>query len=136
MKARDLAALAALGIAGKMAYDKFGRKKDDEPKSKGTLGEAPSANDGKAGESEARLSTQDMDRASGRRDAGGDTEDVDRRAGVPERMGRDAAGSRFTDRDVVKARCKKRRRCKKSPRCKKRHRCKKRRRCKTCCAAQ
>jgi len=34
MKARDLAALAALGIAGKMAYDKFGRKKDDEPKKK------------------------------------------------------------------------------------------------------
>ena len=34
MKARDLAALAALGIAGKMAYDKFGRKKDDEPTKK------------------------------------------------------------------------------------------------------
>ena len=34
MKARDLAALAALGIAGKYAYDKFGRKKDDEPKKK------------------------------------------------------------------------------------------------------
>ncbi|CAB4168204.1 hypothetical protein UFOVP1276_81 [uncultured Caudovirales phage] len=35
MKARDLAALAALGIAGKYAYDKFGgKKKDDEPKSK------------------------------------------------------------------------------------------------------
>jgi hypothetical protein len=34
MKARDLAALAALGIAGKMAFDKFGRKKDDEPKTK------------------------------------------------------------------------------------------------------
>ena len=32
MKARDLAALAALGIAGKYAYDKFGGKKDDEPK--------------------------------------------------------------------------------------------------------
>jgi hypothetical protein len=31
MKARDLAALAALGIAGKMAYDKFGNKKKDEP---------------------------------------------------------------------------------------------------------
>lgn len=36
MKARDLAALAALGIAGKYAFDKFGnKKKDDEPKSKG-----------------------------------------------------------------------------------------------------
>lgn len=55
MKARDLAALAALGIAGKMAYDKFGRKKDDEPKSKGKLGEAQSANDGDAGEFEARM---------------------------------------------------------------------------------
>jgi hypothetical protein len=27
MKARDLAALAALGIAGKYAFDKFGNKK-------------------------------------------------------------------------------------------------------------
>jgi hypothetical protein len=35
MKARDLAALAALGIAGKYAFDKFGnKKKDDEPKKK------------------------------------------------------------------------------------------------------
>jgi hypothetical protein len=33
MKAKDLAALAALGIAGYAAYDKFGRKKD-EPKKK------------------------------------------------------------------------------------------------------
>ena len=85
MKARDLAALAALGIAGKMAYDKFGRKKDDEPKSKGKLGEAQSANDGDAGEFEARMSKRDMNEGSGRRDAGGNTEDVDRRAGVPER---------------------------------------------------
>ena len=101
MKARDLAALAALGIAGKMAYDKFGRKKDDEPKSKGKLGEAQSANDSDAGEFEARMSKRDMNEGSGRRDAGGNTEDVDRRAGVAERMGRDAAGSRFTDRDVA-----------------------------------
>jgi hypothetical protein len=55
MKARDLAALAALGIAGKMAYDKFGRKKDDEPKTKGELGKSKSANDSDAGESEARM---------------------------------------------------------------------------------
>jgi hypothetical protein len=74
MKARDLAALAALGIAGKMAYDKFGRKKDDEPKSKGKLGEAQSANDGDAGESEARMSKRDMNEGSGRRDAGGDAD--------------------------------------------------------------
>ena len=33
MKAKDLAALAALGVAGFAAYDKFGRKKD-EPKKK------------------------------------------------------------------------------------------------------
>jgi len=55
MKARDLAALAALGIAGKMAFDKFGRKKDDEPKSKGALGKSPSANDGDEGEAQTRM---------------------------------------------------------------------------------
>ena len=55
MKAKDLAAIAALGIAGKMAYDKFGRKKDDEPKTKGELGKSKSANDSDAGESEARM---------------------------------------------------------------------------------
>ena len=111
MKARDLAALAALGIAGKMAYDKFGRKKDDEPKSKGKLGEAQSANDGDAGESEARMSKRDMNEGSGRRDAGGNTEKLSRQErdileklsrqerDVPDRiMGRDAAGSRFTDK--------------------------------------
>jgi len=54
MKARDLAALAALGIAGKMAYDKFGNKKD-EPKTRGELGKSKSANDSDAGESEARM---------------------------------------------------------------------------------
>jgi hypothetical protein len=48
------------------------------------------------------MSKRDMNEGSGRRDAGGNTEDVDRRAGVPERMGKDAAGSRFTDRDVAK----------------------------------
>jgi hypothetical protein len=104
MKARDLAALAALGIAGKYAFDKFGnKKKDDEPKSKGKLGEAQSANDSDEGEREARMSKRDTNEGSGRRDAGGNTEDVDRRAGVAERMGRDAAGSRFTDRDVATA---------------------------------
>jgi hypothetical protein len=55
MKARDLAALAALGIAGKMAYDKFGRKKDDEPKTKGELGKSQSANDGDEGERQTRM---------------------------------------------------------------------------------
>jgi len=103
MKARDVAALAALGLAGKLAYDKFGGKKDDEPKTRGKLGKSQSANDGDAGESEARMSKRDMNEGSGRRDAGGNTEDVDRRAGVPERMGQDAAGSLFTDRDVAEA---------------------------------
>jgi hypothetical protein len=89
MKARDLAALAALGIAGKMAYDKFGRKKDDEPKSKGKLGEAQSANDGDAGESEARMSKRDMNEGSGRRDAGGNTETRSRQElDIPEALSR------------------------------------------------
>ena len=102
MKAKDLAALAALGVAGFAAYDKFGKK--DAPAS-GTragakLGESGSANDGDSGEREARMNMRDMNEGSGRRDAGGNTMDVDRRAGVSERMGKDAAGSRFTDRDV------------------------------------
>jgi hypothetical protein len=54
MKAKDLAALAALGIAGKFAYDKFGNKKD-EPKTRGEMGKSKSANDSDAGESEARM---------------------------------------------------------------------------------
>jgi len=99
MKAKDLAALGALGLAGYAAYNKFG-KKDDEPKTRGKLGESQSANDNNEGEREARMSKRDMNEGSGRRDAGGNTEDVDRRAGVAERMGKDAAGSRFTDRDV------------------------------------
>jgi hypothetical protein len=40
MKARDLAALAALGIAGKMAYDKFGNKKDATAKTPAAKKEA------------------------------------------------------------------------------------------------
>ena len=84
MKAKDLAALAALGVAGYAAYNKFGKKKN-EPKTKGELGKSQSANDGDAGEFEARMSKRDMNEGSGRRDAGGNTEDVDRRAGVPER---------------------------------------------------
>lgn len=114
MKARDLAALAALGIAGKYAYDKFGGKKDDEPKTRGELGKSQSANDGDAGESEARMSKRDMNEGSGRRDAGGNTEKLSRQElDVPDRMsrqerdvpdrimGKDAAGSSFTGRDVA-----------------------------------
>jgi hypothetical protein len=106
MKARDLAALAALGIAGKYAYDKFGRKKDDEPKTKGPLGEAQSANDGKAGEDDARMSKRsrqenDVPEAMSRQER--DVPEAMSRSrqerDVPDRiMGRDAAGSRFTDK--------------------------------------
>ena len=107
MKARDLAALAALGVAGYAAYDKFGKKKkDDEPKSKGKLGEAKSANDADAGEREARMSMRDMNEGSGRRDAGGNTVDVDRRVSAPERerdmnegSGRRDAGGNTMDVD-------------------------------------
>jgi hypothetical protein len=48
MKAKDLAALAALGVAGYAAYDKFGKK--DEPKLRGKLGESKSAVDDSSGE--------------------------------------------------------------------------------------
>jgi hypothetical protein len=103
MKAKDLAALAALGVAGFAAYDKFGKK--DAPAS-GTragakLGESGSANDGDSGEREARMNMRDMNEGSGRRDAGGSTEDVDRRRSAPERM-RDIPESR-QERDVPEA---------------------------------
>jgi hypothetical protein len=88
MKARDLAALAALGIAGKYAYDKFGGKKDDEPKTRGELGKSQSANDGDAGESEARMSKRDMNEGSGRRDAGGNAKRSRQENDVPEALSR------------------------------------------------
>jgi hypothetical protein len=115
MKAKDLAALAALGVAGFAAYDKFGKKSpaNSGAKEGAVLGESVSANDGEAGEREARMSMRDMNEGSGRRDAGGNTEKLSRQErdipeklsrqerDVPDRiMGRDAAGSRFTDRDV------------------------------------
>lgn len=131
MKARDLAALAALGIAGKMAYDKFGgkgeAKKDNYDREGGNRYSSPVVEDSESnarinmrdmnkgyGRRDAGGNTEDVDRSAGvpermrdmnegygRRDAGGNTEDVDRRAGVAERMGQNAAGSRFTDRDVA-----------------------------------
>jgi hypothetical protein len=48
MKAKDLAALAALGVAGYAAYDKFGKK--DEAKPRGKLGDSKSAVDDSSGE--------------------------------------------------------------------------------------
>lgn len=102
MKARDLAALAALGIAGKYAYDKFG-KKGDEPKTQGKLGESQSANDGTAGEYRSDMLGQG--RSANEGDAGESEARMSKRSrqenDVPDRiMGKDAAGSRFTDRDV------------------------------------
>jgi len=70
MKARDLAALAALGAVG-YHLSKGKGKKDDKIDAS---------------------AEEDMDKGSGRRDAGGETEDVDRRAGVPERKGVGTAG--------------------------------------------
>jgi hypothetical protein len=94
MKARDLAALAALGIAGKYAFDKFGNKKKDA-----------TTKDNES-ESRARMDKRDMNEGSGRRDAGGETVDVDRRAGAPERerdlnegSGRRDAGGNTEDVD-------------------------------------
>jgi hypothetical protein len=103
MKARDLAALAALGIAGKYAYDKFGGKKDDEPKTRGKLGESQSANDDTAGE--YRSDMLGKSRSANEGDAGESEARMSKRSrqenDVPDRiMGKDAAGSRFTDRGV------------------------------------
>ena len=74
MKARDLAALAALGVAGYAAYDKFGKKDEAKPRGKlgesksavddssgeyrgNMLGQGRSANEGDAGEAEARMAS-------------------------------------------------------------------------------
>jgi hypothetical protein len=101
MKAKDLAALAALGVAGFAAYDKFGKKKSAQSGAKEGAKLGESERDGDAGEREARMNMRDMNEGSGRRDAGGNTVDVDRRVSAPERMGANAAGSRFTDRDAT-----------------------------------
>jgi hypothetical protein len=105
MKAKDLAALAALGIAGKFAYDKFG-KKDDEPKTRGKLGESQSANDGAAGEYRSDMLGQG--RSANEGDAGESEARMSKRSrqenDVPNRiMGKDAAGSRFTDRAAAES---------------------------------
>ena len=102
MKAKDLAALAALGVAGFAAYDKFG-KKGEEPKTRGKLGESQSANDGNAGE--YRSDMLGKGRSANDGDAGESEARMSKRSrqenDVPDRiMGRDAAGSRFTDKAV------------------------------------
>ena len=106
MKARDLAALAALGVAGYAAYDKFGRKKDEDnkdeaPKLRGKLGSSKSANDDTEGEYRGNMLGQG--RSANEGDAGEAEARMSKRSrqenDVPDRiMGKDAAGSRFTDR--------------------------------------
>ena len=112
MKAKDLAALAALGVAGYAAYNKFGKKSPANSGAKAGAKLGDGERDGEAGESEARMNMRDMNEGSGRRDAGGNTEKLSRQEldvpekivsrqerDVPDRiMGRDAAGSRFTDK--------------------------------------
>jgi hypothetical protein len=103
MKAKDLAALAALGVAGYAAYDKFG-KKGEEPKLRGKLGASGSAVDDSAGEYRSDMLGQG--RSANEGDAGESEARMSKRSrqenDVPDRiMGRDAAGSRFTDRAAV-----------------------------------
>jgi len=105
MKAKDLAALAALGVAGYAAYDKFG-KKGEEPKTRGKLGESQSANDGTAGE--YRSDMLGKGRSANDEDAGESEARMSRRSrqenDAPDFiMGRDAAGSRFTDRAAAES---------------------------------
>ena len=101
MKAKDLAALAALGVAGFAAYDKFGKKSPVNSGAKAGAKLGDGERDSEAGESNARMNMRDMNEGSGRRDAGGNTEDVDRRRGAPERM-KDIPESR-QERDIPQA---------------------------------
>jgi len=106
MKAKDLAALAALGIAGFAAADKFGKKSPANSGAKAGAKLGDDERDGEAGERDARMNMRDMNEGSGRRDAGGNTVDVDRRVGAPERerdmnegSGRRDAGGNTMDVD-------------------------------------
>jgi hypothetical protein len=100
MKARDLAALAALGVAGYAAYNKFGKKKD-EPKKK--MGEGLEMSNQGAYERATIPKSEEVVNEKRSRQENDVPEALSRQErDVPERiMGRDAAGSRFTDRDVV-----------------------------------
>jgi len=99
MKAKDLAALAALGVAGYAAYNKFGKKSPANSGAKEGAKLGDDERDGEAGEREARKNMRDMNEGSGRRDAGGNTEKLSRQElDVPERM-KDISESR-QERDV------------------------------------
>jgi len=99
MKAKDLAALAALGMAGFAAYNKFGKKSPANSGAKAGAKLGDDERDGEAGEREARKNMRDMNEGSGRRDAGGNTEKLSRQElDVPERM-KDISESR-QERDV------------------------------------
>jgi hypothetical protein len=86
MKAKDLAALAALGVAGYAAYNKFGDKAVPASgvRPGATLGNSGSANDYSAGENEAR----DTFRSDARMRP--DAEMSDEYAGMPAYQGRSA----------------------------------------------
>jgi hypothetical protein len=101
MKAKDLAALAALGVAGYAAYNKFGKKSPANSGAKAGAKLGDGERDSEAGESEARMNMRDINEGSGRRDAGGNTVDVDRRVSAPERM-KDIPESR-QERDIPQA---------------------------------
>lgn len=95
MKAKDLAALAALGVAGYAAYDKFG-KKNTEAKTK----KKPVDEDTFRSDAGMRPDAEVRDNAKRSRQENDIPEALSRQErDVPDRiMGRDAAGSRFTDK--------------------------------------
>ena len=89
MKAKDLAALAALGVAGYAAYNKFGKKSPANSGAKAGAKLGDGERDSDAGESNARMNMRDMNEGSGRRDAGGNTEKQSRQElDVPEALSR------------------------------------------------
>jgi hypothetical protein len=102
MKARDLAALAALGIAGKYAYDKYSEKNAPAKKK---MGEDLDMTNQGAYERATRPKSEEAAAEKFSRQENDVPEALSRQErDVPDRiMGRDAAGSRFTDRDVAAA---------------------------------
>lgn len=97
MKARDLAALAALGIAGKAAYDKYSEKTAPAKKK---MGEGLDMTNQGAYELAARPRFEGAAVEKTSRQESDIPEALSRQErDVPDRiMGRDAAGSRFTDK--------------------------------------
>lgn len=101
MKARDLAALAALGVVGYEAYNKFG-KKGEKPSTKAKAKEASEdtfrSDAGMRPDAEMRPTAVKASRQENDIPEALSRQERD----VPDRiMGRDAAGSRFTGRDVA-----------------------------------